>query len=322
MKKSQPQSNGAPLGDPKARLDDYLENCRVPLSADEWVAFRKDLDSKHLQTTFELWIEPKRKYKLRSLKVAEKAIGDSLVLALHQVEDLRARIYALERFQSDVLKAGSTEPVLRKMVEEWRQQASKRMRDRKPDKPSVQKNWLEAMPVFNEGKPFGYIQATGQRRKVVESFLRRIKAKPIGTIPQKSRGKPKRIYGFETNCRVLEKWLGAWCEQGPEAKYDLILREALLLAEVVADAKSPPDCSQLATLRRILTTQTRPAAKQLGEDFDFDFLGSPGACAAQIELLRKKFPRPNTSSEATTDESSILDSIQKALAGEHGKPPV
>jgi len=319
MKESKPQSDCAPLGDLNARFEDYLENCRVPLSTGEWVAFRKDLEAKRFATLFEMWIKPERerlKRRLGPSKLDEKRIEDSIILAGHQVKELRVWLQAMKQSADEVWKAGSVDALVLKSLEEGRRRAAKGKRDRKPDRPCVEKNWLEAMPAFNEGQPCGYVQATGQRRKEIELFLRRIKAKPAGTIRQKGRGRPKLLYGFGTNCRVLKEWFGAWCDQAPEAKYDLILREALLIAEVVADSKSPPDCDRLARFRRILRCHAQSPAKQIGADFDFDFLGSPAACAVQIEILRKKFPRPDMSPEAL-----FADSIKKALAGEHGKPP-
>jgi len=150
------------------------------------------------------------------------------------------------------------------------------------------------MPVFNEGDPCGYFQATGQRRQKIENFLRSINAKPTKIFVTNKRGKPKSLYGFKTNCLVLDQWFGKWCDQDPETKYELILSEALVLAEVIADSKSPVRDRHLAQIRRIFKPHARPTARRIDADADLDlkFLDSPVACAEQIKRLRKKSPPP------------------------------
>ena len=63
---------------------------------------------------------------------------------------------------------------LNKKVNEWwpqhQKQEAKKKRDLKPAAPGVTKIWLEPMPIFNDGEPCGYVQATGQTRKVIRIF--------------------------------------------------------------------------------------------------------------------------------------------------------
>jgi hypothetical protein len=219
-------------------------------------------------------------------------INDSLILALDQLSVLRPKAEVYDNECAGWWAAKSLNDESRHG--KWLQQETKKKRDRKPKAPDVTKNWLEPMPIFNGGEPCGYVQATGQRRKVIGNFLRRSLAKPEKTLTKKQRGKPASLYGFETNCRVLEQWLQEWCDQRLEQKYDLVHKEALFLAEAVAKTKSSVNEKRLAQLRRIFTTHARSAAKKNGKDSSFDFLASAAAC-------REKFPPPVPVSQYVTD---------------------
>jgi hypothetical protein len=298
-------------------LIDYLENCKIPLSRDDWAGFYKELDA--LNSTFRIlygdWIK-RRRPQISKTTLDDTRVKDSFILALHQITELRRTVKTHKLFFEKGGQAG-----LDKWVNEFSQHEAKmivkKKRDLKPDAPGIRKNWLEAMPVFNEGQPYGYVQATGQRRKVIETFLRTIKAKTERPLTKKQRGRPVHLYGFKINCSVLDQWLGKWCDQNPEAKYDLILTEALLLAAVVTDSKNPVNNKRLARLRQILRTHARPISKQVGDDFNFDFLESPATCALQIKLLREKFPPPV---ELSSEERFSIY-IKKVLAGEPAEYP-
>ena len=287
--------------DPDSRLREHLEKCKVPLSKDDWIGFRKDLEAQRLATCFALWFERQRKWFewVSKKKLDNETVKDSLILALRQLTELRSTVRVLEH----LLKDG--EAGLHKRMKQWELQEAKKKRDLKPAAPGVTKNWLELMPIYNDGEPCGYVQATGQTRKVIGNFIRSIKAKPTSKLVKKKRGKRKRLHEFETNCRVLDQWLREWCDQEPEKKYAVVLREALILAAAVADSKIPVNEKRLARLRRILTTQAQPAAKQNGTDSSFDFLASASAC-------REKYPPP----VEIPFEQRFLAYINKVLAGE------
>ena len=297
--------------DPDSRLRDYLENCKIPLSVDDWIGFRKELENQKLETTYLVWIESQRKWfdRLYHKNLDGKRVNDSLILALNRIETLKVKSELWDK----VLKRGSIDAAFREEMEDFARRKSKQKRDRKPKAPFVVKNWLEPMPVFNEGQPCGYVQATGQRRKVVENFLRGIGAKSVpAPSSKKSRGKPKQFFGFETNCRVLNQWLGTWCDQHPEAKLNLITREALMLADTIADSKNPINGERLARLRRIFRVNAKDAARQLDEYAGFDFLASLEACAAQIKELREKHPP----AVKPTGENTLSAYLKQVLADE------
>jgi len=270
-------------------LYQHLEQCKIPLTRDDWAGFCRELDKlKVREFFFDDWIigERMRFARLTKTGLFQDRINDAFILALHQLRVLgpKAKVYDTEvvnwmtdKFMKSILDESRHE--------ERRKRKAKKARDLKPKAPSVMKNWLEPMPIFHEGDPCGYVQATGQRRKVIEVLLRRIRSKPETTLTQKQRGKPARLYGFETNCRVLKQWLGEWCDQGPEQKKEIILREADQLAEIVAKANSPVDEKRLARLRQIFITQAKSATKKSPTNCSFDFLASSSAC-------RKKFPPP------------------------------
>jgi hypothetical protein len=270
----------------KIILYGHLEKCKIPLTRNDWAGFVKELDKLNVRELFfGDWIkqEQKRFDRLTKSGLFQDRINDSLILALYQLYVLRpkAEVYDKECVNWWAHKTLHDES----LREKWLEQEAKKKRDRKPKAPGVTKNWLEPMPIFNEGEPCGYVQATGQRRKVIEDFLRHIRAKPEKTLTKKQRGKPASLYGFETNCRVLEQWLKEWCDQRPEQKHDIVLKEALLLAELVAKSKSSVNEKRLARVRQIFITHARSAAKQNGTDSSFDFLASASAC-------REKFPPP------------------------------
>ena len=269
-------------------LGEYLENCKIPLSRDDWAGFFKGLDALNLtyRNLYGDWIKHKRnRFEWVSKAVLDdNRIKDSLILVLHQNEQLRWRLGYLERSLKEECEAGGYAGLRERMRQSELQEAKKK-RDLKPTAPGVTQNWLEPMPIFNEGEPRGYVQATGQSRKVIKNFLRQIKAKPEGRLTKKQRGRPVQLYGFETNCRVLDQRLGRWCAQNGEQKYDVVLDEALILANAVAKSKKPVIKTRLARLRKILTTHARPVAKEIGYDSKFDFLRSPAACICQIRLL-------------------------------------
>ena len=266
-------------------LYELLEKCKITLTRNDWTGFVKELDRlKVRELFFGDWIKQEQKQfdRLTKSGLLEDRVNLSLILALHQLNVLRPKA---EVFDNEFAGGWAAKVLDDGRPGKWLQQEAKKKRDRKPKAPGVTKNWLEPMPIFNEGEPCGYVQATGQRRKVIENFLRRIRAKSKKTLTKKQRGKPAGLYGFETNCRVLEQWLREWCDQRPEQKHDIVLKEALLLAEVVAKSKSSVNEKRLARVRRIFTTHARSAAKKNGKDSSFDFLASVSAC-------REKFPPP------------------------------
>ncbi len=274
--------------DPIVRLEDHLTSCEIPLSEADWITFQSDLKTKGLENFYQSWKHRKSKwFKWRcNSGLDEKHVKDSLVLALFQNNGLKSKAEARECVSS--LGPGGKD---KEVAEFMRNQANKN-RDLKPTTRSITQNWLEPMPVFNEGTPCGYVQATGQRRQKIENFLRINKAKPTKVLATNKRGKPKSLYRFETNCLVLDQWFGKWCNQDPETKHELILREALVLAEVIADSKNPVSDRHLARLRRIFKSHARSAGRRVGADFDYDlkFLDSPTACIEQINRLREESP--------------------------------
>jgi hypothetical protein len=293
--------------DPKARLREYLENCKIPRSREDWVGFYKELDARRLRSFFRDWIDRNRKrFEWLPKGNLDNKVNDSLILAvglLHHARESR-----------DALREGNAR--FDRWIKEWELQESKKKRDRKPKAPYQAKNWLEPMPVYSETQPFGYVQATSQRRKKIESFLHGIKAKPERPSPKKQRGRPANLYGFETNRRVLDEWLGVWCDQASQAKYDLIVKEVRVLAEKVANSKSPVDCDRLGRLRQVLRKHAKPVAKQIDADSDFDFLSSPAACAVEVKRLRATDPAPRSSGER------IFDDFCKFAAGLPSELPV
>jgi hypothetical protein len=306
--------------DPESRLRDYLENCRIPLSRDDWAGFFKELDVLKVRRDYVDWIERKQKWFewLAKKGLFEERVKHSLILALHQITELRGKVRAHELFWKEGGQDG-----LDKTVNEWwelhQQQEAKKKRDLKPTVPGVTKNWLEPMPIFNEGEPCGYVQATGQRRKRLESFLRSIRAKPTTALAKNQRGKPKHIFGFETNCRVLDQWLGNWCDQRPGQKYEVILKEALILANAVANSKSPVNEEWLAKLKEILRTNVKHAAKQIDADSDFIFLCCRATCISEIKRLNESLPKPR---DERPFKERFSDYVVKCLAGEPSEYPL
>ncbi len=179
--------------DPNTRLEAYLENCEIPLSRDDWTGFFKNLDAQQLNFLFREWIERKRKWfaGLSKKNLDEKRVKDSLILALYQVRELRVTV----EYDAQMEKEGGREVVLVRKMKQWEARDSKKtLRDRKPSALHfLEKNWLEPMPIFNEGEPCGYVQATGRMRKQIETFLHGVRAKPTRTLPQRRRGKPKHL---------------------------------------------------------------------------------------------------------------------------------
>ena len=100
------------------------------------------------------------------------------------------------------------------------------------------------MPVFSEQKPYGYCQATGQNEKKIRAFLKRIGAKPTDRICRKTKGKPKDVYDFGTNMRVLNQWLSQWTLQSPDLLADIVA-DTLVLASLQRSSDK-----QALTLRR------------------------------------------------------------------------
>jgi hypothetical protein len=81
-------------------------------------------------------------------------------------------------------------------------------------------NWFAPMPIYNhtahnDAAPWGLCQATGQRRRRMEDFLREQKQAPVGKGARIGAGRPPDLYGFKTNLLVLDKWLGDWLINSP-----------------------------------------------------------------------------------------------------------
>ena len=309
--------------DPDARLREHLENCKIPLSRDDWAGFFKGLDAQNqtYRNLYDDWIKPRRA-QISKTTLDDGRVKDSFILALHQIRSLRSMVGYLELRLKEECEAGGNAGLNKKVNEWWPQhqkQEAKKKRDLKPAAPGVTKNWLEPMAIFNDGEPCGYVQATGQTRKVIGDFIRSIKAKPTSKLVKKERGKPKDLYGFKTNCRVLDQWLTGWCDQEPEKKYAVVLREALILAAAVADSKIPVKEKRLARVRSILKTNVKHAAKQIDADSDFNFLCCRAACISEIKSLNESLPKPR---DERPFKLRFSDYVIKVLAGEPAEYPL
>ena len=119
--------------DPDSRLREHLEKCKVPLSKDDWIGFRKDLEAQRLATCFALWFERQRKWFewVSKKKLDNETVKDSLILALRQLTELRSTVRVLEH----LLKDG--EAGLHKRMTQWELQEAKKKRDLKPAAPGV-----------------------------------------------------------------------------------------------------------------------------------------------------------------------------------------
>ena len=300
-------------------LREYLTKCKIPLSSDDWDKFRKELETHGLQYFYPSWFARKKKWFQWLCKTGldEKNIKKSLLLAMYQIGELKPKVEADELFWKEGGQAGLNKRVNEFWIQHQKQEAKKK-RDRKPAAPSVTKNWLERMPEYNEGEPCGYVEATRQRRAVIEEFLHSIKAKPTAKLVKKQRGKRKHLYGFKTNCRVLDQWLGKWCDQEPMEKYAAVHGEAQILAAVVAGkSKSAATEKKLARLRQILKTHARSVAKN-GEDSDFIFLRSRAACISEIKSRSESLPKPR---DERPFNERFSDYVTKVLAGESAEYP-
>ena len=135
---------------------------------------------------------------------------------------------------------------------EWLQRKRSRERDSAPDH-CFSPNWFEPMPAFGNAKTFGYVQATGRHRKAVGQFLRDIGAQP-NRPKGKGRGRPKDLYGFDTNMKVLDQWLGTWLPQEPN-------RVAVAVMEtLVWSASQEFEPAQARLLRELLLRHWRRIA--------------------------------------------------------------
>jgi hypothetical protein len=168
-------------------------------------------------------------------------------------------------------------------------------------------------------EPCGYVQATGQTRKVIGNFIRSIKAKPTSKLVKKERGKPKDLYGLKTNGRVLDQWLTEWCDQEPEKKYEVVLREALILAAAAAESKFPVNEKRLARVRSILKTNVKHAAKQIDADSDFNFLRCRADCISEIRRLSESLQKPR---DERPFKEHFSDYVIKVLVGEPAEHPL
>jgi hypothetical protein len=231
----------APDGERLARLDRLLRSERIPTSRGGLEILRSKIQRAGLTQEFDRAAVP-----VRHAIIADGLDHDSL-RELLVVAVLRERLFldAMRLVLRDQKKATPN-------------------RDRKPSADSPLKNWLEPMPVYaiyaEKTGQVGYVNATGQRRQRIESYLRTIKAKPVGTL-KKARGKPQSLFGFGTNLRVLDKWLGSWCPQDPESKAKTILREVLILSETdTSHARSLP------RLLKVLRSQNEDCLRRLDKD--------------------------------------------------------
>lgn len=122
--------------------------------------------------------------------------------------------------------------------------------DRAPEEPTTAL-WFERMPAAGL-KPVGYAQATGQDRKTISRFLKRIGATREKTLRRDGRGRPMNVYGFETSLRVMNEWLGNWHPQEPDALADTIRG---VLNGCLASGHTP---DQARHLRKLLLRHWKP----------------------------------------------------------------
>ena len=122
--------------DPDSRLREHLEKCKVPLSRDDWAGFFKELDALKVRGDYADWIKRKQKWFewLAKKDLFEERVKHSLILALHQITELRGKVRAHELFWEEGGQAG-----LDKRVNAWwelyQQQEAKKKRDLKPSRP-------------------------------------------------------------------------------------------------------------------------------------------------------------------------------------------
>jgi hypothetical protein len=218
-----------------AALADLLKSQPLPENREAFDGFLKRLDRQGLRTEWGLLPPATRDLDVFQLKQV-------LVLARIKLDLLRRQLKPQPTNESKKRKPLGKKAAKRlakiRRVLEMEASEDRKRRHRKPQgdtSPLV--NWLESMPVTNEGSPVGYAQATGQRAKRIRTFLRSIRAKKEPKDRRtRGRGHPLDFYGFRTNLRVLEQWLAKWCSQ-TDAKRHALYRTLLCLPEIPTDER-------------------------------------------------------------------------------------
>src|ERR1035441_2438667 len=101
-------------------VHEYLENCKIPLSRDDWAGFFKGLDAQNqtLRNDYDDWIK-RRRPQISKTTLDDGRVKDSFILALHQIRSLRSILENLKLRWKEECEAGGGHARLDKEVNEW-----------------------------------------------------------------------------------------------------------------------------------------------------------------------------------------------------------